>query len=148
MYRPSIPYARRPANRKLLDLLFALCTEYIYIYISQGSRIGVATHRLTSPPRLATIGGGATTVSWHGPSTTNHLTWLCALCFVWGQIYRPSIPCCHTAGQPHILIAPSFFFPNDLQAKSGFEMCFDIGSQHFGCWGQNTSPYAQGCDPS
>ena len=33
-------------------------------------------------------------------------------------------------------------------AKSGFEMCFDIGSQHLGCWGQNTSPYAQGCDLS
>ena len=25
------------------------------------------------------------------------------------------------------------------QAKSRFEMCFDIGSQHLGCWGQNTS---------
>ena len=24
-------------------------------------------------------------------------------------------------------------------AKSGFEMCFDIGSQHLECWGQNTS---------
>ena len=38
----------------------------------------------------------------------------------------------------------------DLQngAKSGFEMCFDIGSRHIGCWGQNTSPYAQGCDLS
>ena len=24
-------------------------------------------------------------------------------------------------------------------AKSGFEMCFDTGSQHLGCWGQNTS---------
>ena len=23
-------------------------------------------------------------------------------------------------------------------AKSGFEMCFDIGSRHLGCWGQNT----------
>ena len=30
------------------------------------------------------------------------------------------------------------FFP-------GFEMCFDIGSRHLGCWGQNTSPHAQGC---
>ena len=29
------------------------------------------------------------------------------------------------------------FFQNG--AKSGFEMCFDIGSQHLGCWGQNTS---------
>ena len=32
-----------------------------------------------------------------------------------------------------------FFFQNGLQAKSGFEMCFDIESQHLGCWGQNTS---------
>ena len=29
------------------------------------------------------------------------------------------------------------FFQNG--AKSGFEMCFDIGSRHLGCWGQNTS---------
>ena len=29
------------------------------------------------------------------------------------------------------------FFQNG--AKSGFEMCFDIGSRHHGCWGQNTS---------
>ena len=35
-------------------------------------------------------------------------------------------------------IAP-LVFQNGLQAKSGFEMCFDIGSQHLGCWGQNTS---------
>ena len=40
------------------------------------------------------------------------------------------------------------FGQNGLQAKSGFEMCFDIGSQHLGCWGQNTPPYAQGCDLS
>ena len=32
--------------------------------------------------------------------------------------------------------APPFF---QNGAKSGFEMCFDIRSQHFGCWGQNTS---------
>ena len=32
-----------------------------------------------------------------------------------------------------------FFLNNVLQAKSGFEMCFDIGSQHIGCWSQNTS---------
>ena len=31
------------------------------------------------------------------------------------------------------------FFQNGLQAKSGFKMCFGIGSQHLGCWGQNTS---------
>ena len=31
------------------------------------------------------------------------------------------------------------FFQNGLQAKSGFEMCFDIGSRHLGCWGQHTS---------
>ena len=37
---------------------------------------------------------------------------------------------------------------NGLQATSGFEMWFDIGSQHLWCWGQNTSPYAQGCDLS
>ena len=29
------------------------------------------------------------------------------------------------------------FFKNG--AKSGFEMCFDIGSRHLGCWGPNTS---------
>ena len=33
-------------------------------------------------------------------------------------------------------------------ARSGFEMCFDIGSLHLGCWGRNTSPHAQGCDLS
>ena len=33
--------------------------------------------------------------------------------------------------------APSFH--NGLQEKSGFEMCFDIGSRHLRCWGQNTS---------
>ena len=33
---------------------------------------------------------------------------------------------------------PPLFLINGLQAKSGFEMCFDIGSQHLGCWGQNT----------
>ena len=32
-------------------------------------------------------------------------------------------------------IAPPFF-QNGLQAKSGFAMCFDIGPQHFRCWGQ------------
>ena len=26
-----------------------------------------------------------------------------------------------------------------IKSKSGFEMCFDIGSRHLGCWGQNTS---------
>ena len=31
-----------------------------------------------------------------------------------------------------------FFFQNSSQAKSGFEMCFDTGYQHLGCWGQNT----------
>ena len=31
------------------------------------------------------------------------------------------------------------FFQNGLQAKSGIGMCFDIGSGHRGCWGQNTS---------
>ena len=35
------------------------------------------------------------------------------------------------------------FFQNG--AKSGFEMCFDIGSPHLGCWGRNTSLYVQGC---
>ena len=47
-------------------------------------------------------------------------------------------------------IAPVFQkkIQNGLQAKSGFEMCFDIGSRHLRCWGQNTSPYAQGCDLS
>ena len=34
-------------------------------------------------------------------------------------------------------IAPLFVKMNG--AKSGFEMCFDIGSQHLGYWGQNTS---------
>ena len=33
-------------------------------------------------------------------------------------------------------------------AKSGFEMWFDIGSQHRGFRGQNTPPHAQGCDLS
>ena len=57
-------------------------------------------------------------------------------------------------GQPisNYDIAPPFFFKdptsssttikgdqNGLQAKSGFEMCFDNGSQHLGCWGHNTS---------
>ena len=28
---------------------------------------------------------------------------------------------------------------NGLQAKSGFEMCLDIGPRHIGCWDQNTS---------
>ena len=46
-----------------------------------------------------------------------------------------------------IIIAP-IFFKNGLETKSGFEMCFDIGSRYLGCWGQNTSPYAQGCDLS
>ena len=40
-------------------------------------------------------------------------------------------------------IAPPFF---QNGAKSGFEMCF--GPSTSGCWGQNTSPYAQGCDLS
>ena len=40
------------------------------------------------------------------------------------------------------------FVSKFLQAKSGFGMCFDIGSQHLGCPGQNTSPHAQGCDLS
>ena len=39
--------------------------------------------------------------------------------------------------------APTFFnvfFQNDLQASTiWIEMCFDIGSQHLGCWGQNAS---------
>ena len=36
---------------------------------------------------------------------------------------------------------------NQNGVVSGFEMCFDIGSQpHRGC--QNTPPYAQGCDLS
>ena len=29
------------------------------------------------------------------------------------------------------------FFQNGLQAKSGLEMCFDIGSRHLACWGQS-----------
>ena len=41
---------------------------------------------------------------------------------------------------------PPFFFKR--AQRSGFETCFDIGSQHLGCRGQNTSPYAQGCDLS
>ena len=45
-----------------------------------------------------------------------------------------------------ILTSPPPFFHNG--AKSGFEMWFDIGSQHLGCWGQNTSPHAHGCDLS
>ena len=41
------------------------------------------------------------------------------------------------------------FFQNGLQAKSGFEMCFRPSTLcDLGCWGQNTSPYAQGCDLS
>ena len=39
-------------------------------------------------------------------------------------------------------------FKNGAKAKSGLKMCFDIGSLHLGCWGQNTPPYAQGCDLS
>ena len=31
------------------------------------------------------------------------------------------------------------FMQNGLQAESGFEVCFDVGSQHLGCWGQTTS---------
>ena len=37
------------------------------------------------------------------------------------------------ARQSHIL-PPLPYFQNGLQAKTGFEMCFDIGSQHVGCW--------------
>ena len=40
------------------------------------------------------------------------------------------------------------FFQNGLQSKTGCGVCFDIGSQHLGCLGQNTSPHAQGCDLS
>ena len=40
---------------------------------------------------------------------------------------------------------PPFCFTG---AKSGFEMCFGIRSQHLGRWGQNTPPHAQGCDLS
>ena len=43
---------------------------------------------------------------------------------------------------------PVNYSSNIAPAKSGFEMCFDIGSQHVGCWGQNTPPHAQGCDLS
>ena len=49
------------------------------------------------------------------------------------------------ARQSQIVTSRPFF---SKWRKSGFEMCFDIGSQHHGCWGQNTSPYAQGCDLS
>jgi hypothetical protein len=45
----------------------------------------------------------------------------------------------------HLTLHRTPFFHNGVQAKSEFEMCFDIGSKH---WGQNTSPYAQGCDLS
>ena len=44
-----------------------------------------------------------------------------------------------------ILTRFPLFFKMACTQKSGFEMCFDIGSQHLGCRGQNTSPYAQGC---
>ena len=40
------------------------------------------------------------------------------------------------ASQSKMLRSHPFFFNG---AKSGFEMCFDIGSRHLGCWGQNTS---------
>ena len=40
---------------------------------------------------------------------------------------------------------PPLGFQNGLQANSGVEMCFDIGSQHLARGGQNTSLYAQGC---
>ena len=52
------------------------------------------------------------------------------------------------ARQSQSLISRPLFCQNGLQAKPGFEMCFDIGSRHLGCWGQNTPPYAQGCDLS
>ena len=32
-------------------------------------------------------------VARDGQSTAHYLTWFCAICFVWCQIYRPSIPC-------------------------------------------------------
>ena len=31
------------------------------------------------------------------------------------------------------------FFKNTMLPKSGFEMCFDIGSHHVGWWGHTTS---------
>ena len=39
----------------------------------------------------------------------------------------------------YIITSPPPLFQNGLQVKSGFEMCFDIGSRHLGCWGQITS---------
>ena len=53
-----------------------------------------------------------------------------------------------TASPEHKFFHRAPFFQNGLQAKSGFEMCFDIGSRHLRCWGQNTSPHAHGCDLS
>ena len=44
-------------------------------------------------------------------------------------------PLCRQSILKHLHHAP--FFQNG--AKSGFEMWFDIGSRHLGCWGQNTS---------
>ena len=59
------------------------------------------------------------------------------------QIPPPTAFKYHRVPDSQISIASLFCFQNG--AKSGFEMCFDIGSRHLGCWGQNTVPYAQGC---
>ena len=51
-----------------------------------------------------------------------------------------AIPRCaiEEASQSQTLTPRPCFVKSGLQAKSRFEMCFDIGSQHLGCWGQNT----------
>ena len=90
----------------------------------------------------------------HGPSITHYNDSILVLapCHTRGNIYsRPTSAA--TALAPGTTMArqsestPSLpFFQNGLQAKSefclqvksGFEMCFDIGSQHLGCWGQLT----------
>ena len=72
--------------------------------------------------------------------------WLasCPLCW----IYWPSIPYARSEPADPTFKHRAPFPQNGLQAKSGFEICFDIGSQHVGCWCENTSPHAQGCDLS
>ena len=91
--------------------------------------------------------------STHGESAIPVLAVMCVerwswcdmlLLFPWLPRYHAAIWGAHPpkraehSGQS---ISNSYIAPLFCQngAKSGFEMCFDIGSRHLGCWGQNTS---------
>ena len=75
-----------------------------------------------------------------GQSISNYLTWVVRPMFRMVVKYIDPVSLVAARASPsQILTLRPMCVEMACKQNLEFEMCFDIGSQHLGCWGQNTS---------